>query len=958
MKKKLILTYLLVLSMILPNSLSHFTLQVHAEESTASLDSSNEPLEIIDFDGSYTCDEETGYISLPIDENPYPEDEDLSDITAVSSSLPSIYHPYSVVKEMYPATRNQNPYGTCWAFSTVACAEFDLITEGIFSNNGVSNFSELQLVYNMYHTGNDLFGNLAGDTITLNQGTNYLNSGGSVYYAQHILANWRGLTHEDNIDYANASTVLNSGVSSGENWNTWNNMARLENSRILDIKSNPDSVKQAIIDHGAVSASYYHNSTYYNYNQKYALYYCPTAETSNHAIAIVGWNDNLSTSLWSGCSYRPTRNGAWLVRNSWTTKTGGSESSYFWMSYEDASLDRAAYMLDFASGDNIRVSDYNYDSIYQYDGSPIHSGVTVSKIANVYTARNYYANTKGSKSETLEAIMIPFTYSYNVPLKIEIYTGLTDSSNPQSGELHPEATTYYTTDYKGIYTIKLNSPVLLAPGETYAIVVSATSGTCTFDVESSGKLFSFASVKASSKRGQSFYCTYSNWNDFYNYSSYGNICLKGLTKNSTIAKYTITYNLNGGTKVGEYPSGYTENSGSFTLPTPERAGYHFVGWYTDSNYTQKITSVSGSTGKNLVLYAKWESHNFSEQITPATLQNDGTILTKCRTCGYVSSTSTIYKPASMNLAYNTIAYTGNSMTPSVTIKDTTGNVINPSYYSVSYTNNLEVGTATVTVTFKNKYSGTMTSTFTITQNTFSQVTLAYTSCTYTGKALKPSVSVYSGSTKLSNQYYSVSYKNNKNVGTATVTITGKGIYKNYKTTKTFKINPKKFTKVTTNANTYSYTGKSVKPKVSVYVGKTKISNSYYTLSYKNNVKVGTATVTVTGKGKYANYKSSKTFKIVPKKQVITSLSTKSKTGYFYCIHTYDASASGYQAQVSTSKSFKSIATQLYMDNNYTSWYSYNLKSKKTYYVRVRSYITINGTKYYGAWSTVKSIKTR
>lgn len=950
MKRNKLFPHLLLWSMVVLGSFSHYGLQVHAEDDSKP--------EIVEFDDTYIQDEETGYISLPSDYDPYPDGEPVANYAA-RASLPSSYHPYTYVKQNYPGTRNQNPYGTCWAFATVACAEFDLITEGILPNNGQSNFSELQLAYNMYHTGNDLLGNLSGDKITLSSGTTFLSCGGNIAYAQHILANWRGLTHEDNIPYGNSSStygnaekVLKSGVPSGQNWDTWNNMARLENTRLLNIKSNPSAVKQAIMDHGAVYVSYNHNSTYYSETSNYALYYCPNATTLNHSVAIVGWDDNFSASNWSKANYKPSSNGAWLVRNSWTTKTGGSESSYFWMSYADASLSSAAYMLDFAAGNNIRVTSYNYDSIYQYDGSPTHSGITVKKVANVFTARNYY----GAKSESLNAIMLPFTHQYGASLKIDIYTNLTDLNNPESGVHHSEATTYYTTDYEGIYTVKLKNSVLLAPGETYSIVVTSTSGSCTFDIESNGNLFNLVTTTASSKSGQSFYSSGSAWYDVnarYS-SSYGNICIKGLTKNSTISKYTIDYRLNGGTKVGDYPAEYTSNSSSFTLPTPERSGYHFVGWYTDSAMTQKITSVSGSTAKNLVLYAKWEAHTSQEHVTPATLQSDGVVKKTCQTCGVVISTTTIVRPQSMTLAYTKTAYTGKALKPSVTVVDANGKTISSSYYSVAYANNTKVGTATVTVTFKGNYSGTMSSTFKIQQSGFTKVTLSYSSHTYTGKALKPSVSVYVGSKKLASKYYSVSYKNNKNVGTATVTVTGKGTYKNYSNKKTFKITAKKFTKVTVKNSSYAYTGKALKPSVSVYSGSKKLASKYYSVSYKNNKNVGTATITVTGKGTYKNYKSSKTFKIVPKKQVISSLATNGQKGYFYVVHTYDSQADGYHVQISNSKSFKLVQESL-LSSNY--WYVNNATSNVTYYVRVRSYVTIGGKIYYGAWSSTKSIKT-
>lgn len=79
----------------------------------------------------------------------------------------------------------------------------------------------------------------------------------------------------------------------------------------------------------------------------------------NHAAMIVGWDDNFPASSFK---YPAKKNGAWLVRNTWTNQTENSYSSYFWMSYEDAALEDAAWILDFAPANN-------YDYNYQYDGT-------------------------------------------------------------------------------------------------------------------------------------------------------------------------------------------------------------------------------------------------------------------------------------------------------------------------------------------------------------------------------------------------------------------------------------------------------------------------------------------------------------------------------------------------------------------------------------------------------------
>ncbi len=136
-------------------------------------------------------------------------------------------------------------------------------------------------------------------------------------------------------------------------------------------------------------------------------------------------------------------------------------------------------------------------------------------------------------------------------------------------------------------------------------------------------------------------------------------------------------------------------------------------------------------------------------------------------------------------------------------------------------------------------------------------------CTFTGKALKPSVKATLGATTLTQGVdFTVAYKNNVNAGTATATITGKGLYTGTKTV-SFKINRASLAKAALGkvAN-QAYTGKAVKPRPAVKVGSTTLAlNRDYTLSYKNSVKAGAATVTAKGKGNYAGSKSVK-FKIV------------------------------------------------------------------------------------------------
>ncbi len=139
------------------------------------------------------------------------------------------------------------------------------------------------------------------------------------------------------------------------------------------------------------------------------------------------------------------------------------------------------------------------------------------------------------------------------------------------------------------------------------------------------------------------------------------------------------------------------------------------------------------------------------------------------------------------------------------------------------------------------------------------VTIAKDKYAFTGKAVKPKVTVkakISGRTVtlVKGTHYKVYYKNNLDTGTATITVKGTGHYQGT-LTKTFKITKVKLASLTLSSTTMAYTGKALKPKVTVKAKvdgstKTLIKGEDYTVKYENNVKKGTAKVTVTGIGNY------------------------------------------------------------------------------------------------------------
>ena len=168
----------------------------------------------------------------------------------------------------------------------------------------------------------------------------------------------------------------------------------------------------------------------------------------------------------------------------------------------------------------------------------------------------------------------------------------------------------------------------------------------------------------------------------------------------------------------------------------------------------------------------------------------------------------------------------------------------------------------------------------------------------------------------------------------------------------------KIKSVTLSTTSYTYNGKAKKPGVTVKDsnGKT-ISSDYYTVPYKNNKNAGTATVTVKFKTRYSGTVT-KTFTIKPKATSISKLTAKSK-GFKITWKKISSQATGYQIQYATNSSFtKNKGTKTVTSYKTTSKTITNLKAKKKYYVRIRTYKTVNGKKYYSSWSKATTVTTK
>lgn len=210
-------------------------------------------------------------------------------------------------------------------------------------------------------------------------------------------------------------------------------------------------------------------------------------------------------------------------------------------------------------------------------------------------------------------------------------------------------------------------------------------------------------------------------------------------------------------------------------------------------------------------------------------------------------------------------YTGSAIEPEPTLTWTGETLEEDLDYSLSYTSNVGAGTATVTMTGKGSFTGKKSQTFKIKKVSLDEVTIpAIADQVYTGSAIKPSPALTWKGKKLKNGTdYTLGYRSNVNAGTATVTVTGKGSFTGTKRL-TFKIKTINLSEVKVpSIESQTYTGTAIKPaQTLMWKGKKLKRGTDYTIGYKSNVNVGTATVTVTGRGSFAGTKRL-TFKIKP-----------------------------------------------------------------------------------------------
>ena len=524
----------------------------------------------------------TGYRQLDEEYQIIPDvlSNDNSSIDGMDITKAATY-PAAYRTENLPAVRDQGIYGVCWSFSTISLIETNLIKKNLASSD--IDLSELHLVNYTYNCVNDPLGGLEGDVNKFD--TSYgsvMQYGGNVEMAANSLLDWEGAVNEDvvpyTIDYIRQveNEQLNDSLAYGKD------VAHVQNFYRVNITSR-DDVKKAVMDYGAVSISYWSDQSSDwstdNYNSSTAAYYCPNAYTSNHAVTIVGWDDDYSADNFATT---PDGNGAWIVRNSWGSYYG--KEGYFYLSYYDKSIYTVGYALEAELSNN-------YDNNYQYDGAMLYGYMGYggsNKYANIFEAK---ANQDGS--ENIKAVSFMTGRSTNLNYTVSIYTNLTDETNPESGTLAAQKSGI--TTYDGTYTVNLDSPVEINEGNKFSVVVevrNASGKTSYLAYErsmQSGKVGYWCT--ASAKENQSFVANpYGYWDDFGKARSC-NFIIKAFTDNETQTPVVEVESVSLNKSEMTLTEGKSETLAATV--TPENAENKSITW-SSNNEAVAIVDVNGT----------------------------------------------------------------------------------------------------------------------------------------------------------------------------------------------------------------------------------------------------------------------------------------------------------------------------------------------------------------------------